>query len=44
MYQIEQEASRFWMTQLDDSLTPPLPASNLGSTAARGGKSIDPWP
>ena len=27
------------MTQLDVGLTPPLPASNLGSTAARDGKS-----
>ena len=26
------------MMQLDVDLTPPLPASNLGSTAARGGK------
>ena len=28
------------MMQLDVSLTPPLPASNLGSAEARGGKSL----
>ena len=45
-YQEEHEVCRFWMTQLDVGLTPPLPASNLGSAAARGGKRIDfrPWP
>ena len=34
------------MMQLDVGLTPPLPASNLGSAAARGGKRLDPrpWP
>ena len=46
MYQEEHEFCRFWTMQLDVGLTPPLPASNLGSTAARGGKRIDPrpWP
>ena len=34
---------QFWMTQLDVGLTAPFPASNLRSTAARGGKKIDPW-
>ena len=44
MYQEEHEACRFWMTQLDVGLTPPLPAFNLGSAAARGGKkqTLDP--
>ena len=34
------------MMQLDVGLPPPLPESNLGHTAARGGKRIDtrPWP
>ena len=32
------------MMQLDVGLTPPLPASNLGGTAARGGRRIDPRP
>ena len=32
------------MMQLDVGLTPPLPASNLGSSAARDGKRIDPRP
>ena len=32
------------MTQHDVGLTPPLPASNLKSVAARGGKRIDPRP
>ena len=44
MYQEEHEVYKFWMTQLDVGLTPPLSASNLGSTAARGGKRIDPRP
>ena len=30
--------------QLDVGLTQPLPASDLGSAAARGGKRIDPRP
>ena len=42
-YQEEHEICRLWMTQLDVGLTPSLPATNLGSTAARGGKRIDPW-
>ena len=29
---------------VDVGLTPPLPASNLDSTAALSGKRIDPWP
>ena len=42
MYQEEHEVCRFGMMQLDVSLTPPPPASNLGSAAARGGIRIDP--
>ena len=41
MYQEEHEICRFWMMKLDVGLTPPLPASNLGSAAAQGGKRID---
>ena len=44
MCQEEQQVCRFWMTQVDVGLTPPLPASNLSSAAARGGKKIDPRP
>ena len=44
MYQKEHEVCRFWMTQLDVGLTPPLPTYNLGSAAARGGKRLDPRP
>ena len=46
MYQEEHEVCRFWMTKLDVDLTPPLPASNLGSEAAwtparwRSGESV----
>ena len=45
-YQEEHKVCRFWMMQLDVGLSPPLPASNLGSTAAQGRKRIDPrfWP
>ena len=32
------------MMQLDVGLIPPLPASNLGSAAARSGKRLDPRP
>ena len=34
MYQDEHEVCRFCMMQLDVGLTPPLPASNVGSAAA----------
>ena len=44
MYQEEQEVCRFWMMQLNAGFAPPLPASNLGNAAARGGKRINPWP
>ena len=40
MHQEEHEVCRFWMMQLNAGLTPQLPASNLGSTTARGGKRI----
>ena len=40
--QEQHEVCRFWMTQLDVGLTPPLPTSHLGSAAARVGKRIDP--
>ena len=42
IYQEEHEVCRFWMTQLNVGLTPPLPASNLDSAAARDDKRIDP--
>ena len=35
---------RFWKVQLDVGLTPPLPAYNLSSAAARGGKRLGPRP
>ena len=40
------EVCRFWMMQLDVALTSLLPASNLTSAAALGGKRINPqlWP
>ena len=44
MYQEVHEVFRFWIMQLDVGLTSSLPASNLGSGAARGGKRIDPRP
>ena len=44
MYQEEHEVCKFWMIQLDVGLTPPLPASNLGSASAWDGKRIDPRP
>ena len=46
MYREEREVCRLWMMQLNVGVTPPLPASNLGSAAARGGKRLDPrlWP
>ena len=46
IHHVPRGTCRFWMTQLDVGLTPPVPASNLGSAVARGGKRIDlrPWP
>ena len=44
MYREKHKICRFWMMQLNAGLRSPLPASNLGSAAARGGKRINPRP